>query len=49
MLRLVEIFSSFQGEGIYVGQPTVFVRFGGCDLRCRLVRFAGNLGRPGRL
>jgi len=34
MLRLVEIFSSFQGEGIYVGQPTVFVRFGGCDLRC---------------
>ncbi len=34
MLRLVEIFSSFQGEGVYVGQPTVFVRFGGCDLRC---------------
>ena len=34
MLRLVEIFSSFQGEGLYVGQPTIFVRFGGCDLRC---------------
>ncbi len=32
---LVEIFSSFQGEGIYVGAPTIFVRFGGCDLRCR--------------
>ncbi len=32
---LVEIFSSFQGEGTYVGAPTIFVRFGGCDLRCR--------------
>jgi 7-carboxy-7-deazaguanine synthase len=33
-LNLVEIFSSVQGEGMYVGAPTVFVRFGGCDLRC---------------
>jgi organic radical activating enzyme len=33
-LNLVEIFSSVQGEGLYVGAPTVFVRFGGCDLRC---------------
>jgi 7-carboxy-7-deazaguanine synthase len=24
-----------QGEGIHVGVPTLFVRFGGCDLRCR--------------
>ena len=32
---LVEIFASIQGEGIYVGAPTMFVRFGGCDLRCR--------------
>jgi 7-carboxy-7-deazaguanine synthase len=31
---LVEIFSSAQGEGPYVGTSTVFVRFGGCDLRC---------------
>jgi len=29
-----EIFSSYQGEGIYTGQPQVFVRFSGCNLRC---------------
>src|SRR5262245_57483320 len=33
--NLVEIFSSFQGEGPYVGRSTLFVRFGECDLRCR--------------
>lgn len=32
--NLVEIFSSVQGEGPHVGRPTVFVRFGECDLRC---------------
>jgi 7-carboxy-7-deazaguanine synthase len=32
--NLVEIFSSFQGEGPHVGCSTLFVRFGACDLRC---------------
>ncbi len=32
---LVEIFVSAQGEGPEVGRSTIFVRFGGCDLRCR--------------
>jgi 7-carboxy-7-deazaguanine synthase len=33
--RLVEIFSSVQGEGPHVGASTLFVRLGECDLRCR--------------
>ena len=32
---LIEVFASAQGEGPEVGRSTVFVRFGGCDLRCR--------------
>jgi 7-carboxy-7-deazaguanine synthase len=32
---LVEIFSAIQGEGLNVGTRQLFVRFGGCDLRCR--------------
>jgi len=31
---LVEVFASAQGEGPEIGRTTVFVRFGGCDLRC---------------
>jgi len=34
MLRVDEIYLSVQGEGPRVGWPTVFVRFGGCNLRC---------------
>lgn len=32
---LIEVFASAQGEGPEVGRTSVFVRFGGCDLRCR--------------
>ncbi|MCY7367732.1 MAG: 7-carboxy-7-deazaguanine synthase QueE [Chamaesiphon sp.] len=32
--NLIEIFSAIQGEGINVGTRQIFVRFGGCDLRC---------------
>ena|SRR3989338_1513093 len=32
--KINEIFSSIQGEGIYLGQKQVFVRFSGCNLSC---------------
>lgn len=33
-LRIAEIFSSVQGEGILSGVPSTFVRISGCNLRC---------------
>lgn len=33
-LRLTELYPSIQGEGPRTGQVTVFVRFGGCNMRC---------------
>jgi 7-carboxy-7-deazaguanine synthase len=32
--KIVEIFSSIQGEGLYVGQVQTFVRFYGCNIKC---------------
>lgn len=33
-LRIAEIFTSIQGEGIWAGIPSTFVRVSGCNLRC---------------
>ena len=33
--RIIELFSSIQGEGLWVGRPQVFVRFHGCKLKCK--------------
>lgn len=33
-LRVSEVYLSIQGEGPRVGNPTVFIRFAGCNLRC---------------
>ncbi len=32
---IIEIFSSIQGEGAYVGEQQLFVRFQGCSLSCQ--------------
>ena len=34
MLYLVEHFYSIQGEGKYTGTPSLFFRFGGCNMKC---------------
>lgn len=31
---ITEVFESIQGEGLYVGERHIFVRFSGCNLRC---------------
>ena len=33
-LKIAEIFPSVQGEGLRQGEPTIFVRLSGCNLRC---------------
>lgn len=34
-LDVQEIFATFQGEGIYTGFPSIFIRLGGCNLACK--------------
>ena len=33
--RITEVFDSVQGEGIYLGERQLFVRFFGCNLSCK--------------
>lgn len=33
--KITEVFSSLQGEGLYFGEEQIFVRFFGCNLKCK--------------
>lgn len=34
-MKISEIFLSIQGEGLWLGTPSVFIRTSGCNLRCQ--------------
>ena len=46
-LNIVEIFPSIQGEGLRQGEPTIFIRFSGCKLRCTFcdTKYAWKAGK----
>ena len=39
---VMEVFASIQGEGLYAGDPQVFLRLFGCPLRCRYCDTPGS-------
>ncbi|HEY9399231.1 MAG TPA: 7-carboxy-7-deazaguanine synthase QueE [Nitrososphaeraceae archaeon] len=34
-VRVSEIFTSIEGEGVFIGKKTLFIRLSGCHLKCR--------------
>ena len=46
-MRICEIFNSIQGEGIYTGVPSVFIRTAGCNLKCTWcdTKFSWSVGK----
>lgn len=46
-LKISEIFFSSQGEGLRVGEPTIFIRLSGCNLKCDFcdTKYAWNKGK----
>ncbi|MBM3285447.1 MAG: 7-carboxy-7-deazaguanine synthase QueE [Candidatus Aminicenantes bacterium] len=46
-LKISEVFFSIQGEGLRQGEPTIIIRFAGCNLNCSFcdTRYAWEGGR----
>jgi 7-carboxy-7-deazaguanine synthase len=47
-LKVSELFFSLQGESSYAGQPCVFIRLAGCNLRCTYCDAAYSYEEPGK-
>jgi len=47
-LKVSELFFSIQGESSYAGQPCVFIRLAGCNLRCTYCDAAYAYEEPGK-
>jgi organic radical activating enzyme len=50
-MKIHEVFASLQGEGLRQGEPTLFVRLSGCNLRCSFcdTREAWEAGEENRV
>ena len=48
-MRLVEIFSSIQGEGAHLGMPCVFIRTQDCNLHCSFCDTKESWGNKAKL
>lgn len=48
-LEVSELFFSIQGESSYAGQPCVFIRLSGCNLRCSYCDAGYTYEEPGTL
>lgn len=47
MLNVNEMFVSFQGEGAYIGHPSLFIRLQGCNLACSWCDSKDSIRRNG--